>query len=47
TIMLNITGGGTKLYKETHEMHILEPSVILPVEASDDEIVEAAVELFG
>ncbi len=46
TIMLNITGGGMTLYKETHEMHILEPSVILPVEALDDEIVKAAVSLF-
>ncbi len=47
TIMLNITGGGMKLYEEDHQMHSLEPSVILPLDAADNEIAEAAVMLFN
>jgi cysteate synthase len=30
-IMLNITGGGEKHFKETHEIHYLEPSHIFPI----------------
>lgn len=30
-IMLNITGGGEKHFKETHEIHHLEPSHIFPI----------------
>ena len=30
-IMLNITGGGEKHFKESHEIHYLEPSHIFPI----------------
>ena len=37
-IMLNITGGGEKHFKETHEIHFLEPSHIFPIGFTEAEV---------
>ncbi len=34
-IMLNITGGGEKLFKTTHELHYLKPDSVLPIDANE------------
>ena len=46
TIMLNITGGGMERFRNEHEMYTLEPSVILPLDTSDEDIVKASTALF-
>ena len=46
TIMLNITGGGMDRFKREHDIVGLEPSVILPLDASEDEIAKASRALF-
>lgn len=38
TIMLNVTGGGEKLFKSTHEVTYLKPDRVFSVNASKDEI---------
>ncbi len=47
TIMLNITGGGERLYKMGKTLCSLEPSAVFRVDASDDEVVAKVEELFG
>lgn len=40
-IMLNITGGGEKLFKATHELHYLKPDSVLPIDANEMTIKKA------
>ncbi|MFR9557275.1 MAG: cysteate synthase [Rikenellaceae bacterium] len=46
-VMLNITGGGEELFKSKRATVQLEPSIIFPLSAEEDEIVEKCEELFG
>lgn len=46
-IMLNITGGGEKVYKAGKTMWQLEPTAKFSVDATDDEVVEAVEVMFG
>jgi bifunctional enzyme CysN/CysC len=46
TIMLNITGGGTQRFRREFNVHGLEPSAVIPLDASDEEIVSVSVGLF-
>lgn len=45
-IMLNITGGGEKLFKQGKEMWYLKPDIVFPLDASDADIVEKTETLF-
>ena len=45
-VMLNITGGGMERFKTEHDIVGLEPSVVFPLDASEDDIVEASRALF-
>ena len=45
-VMLNITGGGIKRLHREGTMHYLEPSCVLPLDASDADIAEACGTLF-
>ena len=45
-IMLNITGGGEKLFKQGKEMWFLKPDVVFPLDAGDAEVIEKAEALF-
>ncbi len=45
-VMLNITGGGMERFKSENEIHIAEPSAVLKLDASDDEIVKVSESLF-
>ena len=47
TIMLNITGGGMERFKRERETHILDASAIMPLDADEKEIVDAAERLFN
>lgn len=38
TIMLNITGGGEKHFKEEHEIHFLKPAHIFPIGFTKEEV---------
>lgn len=46
TVMLNITGGGAQRFKAEHEIVTLEPLTVIPLDASEDEIVKASRALF-
>ncbi len=46
TVMLNITGGGEELIKSKREIWMLKPSIIFPLSAEVDEVVERCEELF-
>lgn len=47
TIMVNITGGGEKLFKKTHDIHYKKPDLILdPLSESPEDIRKAAERLF-
>ncbi len=46
-VMLNITGGGEELFKKRHSVVKLEPSIIFPLSATEEEIVEKCEALFG
>ncbi len=46
TVMINITGGGEKLFKTGKKIHVLEPSHIFKITAEQDEIIEKADKLF-
>lgn len=46
TIMLNITGGGEKRFKAGKELHYLKPSLIFPLDADGDEVVQKVEALF-
>ncbi|MFI3306764.1 MAG: cysteate synthase [Rikenellaceae bacterium] len=46
-VMLNITGGGEELFKSKHECVKLEPSIIFPLSAEEEDIVEKCEALFG
>ncbi len=46
-VMLNITGGGEELFKSKRAVVQLEPSIIFPLSASEEEIVEKCEALFG
>lgn len=45
-IMLNITGGGVKRYQQTHKVHNVEPRLIFPINASEEEIHAKVRSLF-
>lgn len=45
-IMLNITGGGEKLFKKTHDVVYLKPSRVFDVDADKEEIKEYLKSLF-
>lgn len=46
-IMLNITGGGERLYKRNKALWHLKPSAVFPLTASDEDIITKAEALFG
>ncbi len=46
TVMLNITGGGEKLFKQGRELWCLKPSHVFPLDPDPDQVVEAAEKLF-
>ncbi len=45
-VMLNITGAGAQRYKESHELHYLQPSAIFDINPSKEEIIETIERLF-
>lgn len=45
-IMLNITGGGEKLYKGNKTMWMLKPSIVFPLTTMDEEIISKTEALF-
>lgn len=46
-VMLNITGGGEELIKSKKEVVYLEPSMVFPLTAEEEEVVVKCEELFG
>lgn len=46
-IMLNITGGGEKMFRRGREMWHLKPSAVFPLDARESEIAEKAEALCG
>ncbi|MFI3259527.1 MAG: cysteate synthase [Rikenellaceae bacterium] len=46
-VMLNITGGGEEKFKRERETVQLQPSVIFPLNATEEEIVDQCEALFG
>ena len=46
-IMLNITGGGEKLYKTGRELHSLTPSAVFRIDATDQEVIDTVEKMFG
>lgn len=46
TVMLNITGAGEQAFKSSHEIHMLQPEKIFPLNATADEVVEAVEAMF-
>ncbi len=46
TIMLNITGGGTQRFRREYNIHGLEPSAIIPLDAAEEDIVSISARLF-
>ncbi len=45
-VMLNITGGGEELFKQTHKIHNLEPLHVFPIGASSQEVKEVIAQYF-
>ena len=45
TVMLNITGGGEKLYKSTHEWCGVNPNLIMDASTPSQEVIEAVEKL--
>ena len=45
-VMLNITGGGEKEFKETHTLHYLEPAHIFPIGFTTAEVSQVVSTLF-
>ncbi|MFA7115982.1 MAG: cysteate synthase [Bacteroidales bacterium] len=45
-IMINITGGGEKLFKKEHEIHFLKPNLIISTEEKVDIIMENIRNIF-
>ena len=43
--MLNITGGGEKLYKSTHEWCGVNPNLIMDASTPSQEVIEAVDKL--
>ncbi len=46
-IMLNITGGGEKLYKQGKTMWYMKPSIVFPLTASEEDIIARTEALFA
>lgn len=46
-VMLNITGGGEKLFKQGKDMWYLKPSVVFPLNAADHDIISRTEALFA
>jgi len=46
TVMLNITGGGMKQLREGQQLHMVDKPIVLPLNASDDDILRSSTELF-
>lgn len=47
TVMLNITGGGEKLYKQGKELWYLKPSITFPIDPSPEDVAKRVSELFA
>jgi len=45
-IMLNITGGGEKLFKQGKELHYLKPSLVFPVDPDENDVISKLEQLF-
>ncbi len=45
-IMLNITGGGEKLFRTGRTLHSLRPSIVFPLDATREQIVDKTKKLF-
>lgn len=46
-IMLNITGGGAKHFKQTHKVHYIEPRMVFPINATVEDIHAKVRSLFA
>lgn len=46
TIMLNITGGGEKRFKEGKDLFYLKPSIVFPIDPDPDKVLEGVEKLF-
>ncbi len=46
-VMLNITGGGEELLRSKRSVWMLEPKIIFPLKAEEDDIIRKCEELFG
>jgi cysteate synthase len=44
--MLNVTGGGEKLYKNGKTLHYLKPSLVFPIDPDPKECLEKIEALF-
>lgn len=47
TIMLNITGGGEKHYKQGKQMWYLKPSIVFSINPSQQDVIEQVSQLFA
>jgi cysteate synthase len=45
-IMLNITGGGEKLFKQSHSLHNVKPDHIFEMNPNENEVLEIVNRLF-
>lgn len=46
-IMLNITGGGVKRFQQTHKVHNVEPRLVFPINAKEEDIYSKVRNLFA
>lgn len=46
TVMLNITGGGEKIFQDGKELWYLKPSIVFPLDPDADDVVKRTEELF-
>ncbi|MBQ2374705.1 MAG: cysteate synthase [Alistipes sp.] len=47
TIMLNITGAGEARFKSEHQIYMLEPSKVFPLDAEADDVIAVVESLFS
>jgi cysteate synthase len=45
--MLNITGGGEKLFKKSHNLHYLKPNHIFEMNPKEEEVIRGVEGLRG
>jgi cysteate synthase len=45
-VMLNITGGGEKIFQQSHQLHYLKPDYIFEINPDENEVVNIVEQLF-